>query len=80
MPNKRWQRRTRPGRPPDRRRWFLDAAQTTRPIFVINPNGMGERQLTHPDPGVIDDHPDWSLDGTKIRSSTASPPGAMRGR
>jgi Tol biopolymer transport system component len=33
---------------------------------VISPDGSGERQLTHPDPGVIDDQPDWSADGTKI--------------
>ena len=44
-------------------RW-LD--ETTRAIFVINPDGTGERQLTHPDQAVIDNNPDWSPDGSKI--------------
>jgi Tol biopolymer transport system component len=46
-------------------RW-LDAAQTTRAIFVINPDGTGEQQLTHPAPGVVDNNPDWSPDRSKI--------------
>jgi hypothetical protein len=46
-------------------RW-LDSAQTTRAIFVINPDGTGERQLTHPPDEVVDNHPDWSPDSSKI--------------
>lgn len=46
-------------------RW-LDPAQTTRAIFVINPDGTSESQLTHPASGVVDDQPDWSPDGSKI--------------
>src|SRR5207247_6489232 len=46
-------------------RW-LDSTQTTRAIFVINPDGTGEQQLTHPPDGVVDNHPDWSPDGSRI--------------
>jgi TolB protein len=46
-------------------RW-LDAAQTTRAIFVINPDGTGEQQLTRPAEGAVDNHPDWSPDGSRI--------------
>jgi TolB protein len=47
-------------------RRYLDAAHTTSAIFVINPDGTGERQLTNPGPGTIDNQPDWSPDGSKI--------------
>src|SRR5947208_1256506 len=53
----------------------LDSAQTTQAIFVINPDGTGERQLTHPDPGYMDDQPDWSADGTKIAFTHCAPAG-----
>ena len=53
----------------------LDSAQTTQAIFVINPDGTGERRLTHPDPGVIDDQPDWSADGAKIAFERCAPAG-----
>jgi TolB protein len=34
-------------------------------IFVVNPNGSGETQLTHSEFGSAN-HPNWSPDGTKI--------------
>ena len=33
---------------------------------MINPDGTGEQQLTHPPDGVVDNHPDWSPDGSRI--------------
>ena len=47
-------------------RRYLDEAQTHGAIFTINPDGSDERQLTEPPEGYIDDHPDWSPDGTRI--------------
>jgi TolB protein len=35
-------------------------------IFTINPNGTGERQITHPPKGMLDDNPDWAPDGSLI--------------
>ena len=38
----------------------------TRPLFAVNSDGTGERQITTPPAGVSDDQPDWSPDGSKI--------------
>jgi TolB protein len=38
----------------------------TSALFVINPDGTGERQLTHPATGVADNHPSWSPDGSRV--------------
>jgi TolB protein len=45
-------------------RRYLDPMTTA--VFVINADGSGERQLTHPDTGVDDNQPDWSPDGAKL--------------
>jgi TolB protein len=47
------------------RRW-LDAHHKTSALFVINPDGTGERQLTRPLDGVADVQPDWSPDGSSV--------------
>jgi TolB protein len=47
-------------------RRYLDAKHTTSAIFAIEPDGSGERQITHPPHGVIDTAPDWSPDGSKL--------------
>ena len=47
-------------------RRYLDEAQTHGAIFTIRPDGTGEKQLTDPPAGVIDDQPDWSPDGKQI--------------
>jgi Tol biopolymer transport system component len=35
-------------------------------IFVVDRNGGGERQLTHPPDGASDVQPDWTADGSRI--------------
>ena len=45
---------------------YVGADQTTSAIFLISRHGKGVHQLTQPAPGVRDDQPDWSPDGSKI--------------
>jgi Tol biopolymer transport system component len=59
-----------PGRIAFRR--FLDDAQTQGAVFTIKTDGTGERQLTHPPAGTVDDQPDWSPDGKQIVFSRCS--------
>jgi TolB protein len=44
----------------------IGGKHTTFAISVINPDGTGEGQLTHPADGVLDGQPDWSPDGSKL--------------
>ena len=47
-------------------RRFSDDTQTHGAVFTINPDGTGEKQITHPPAGFVDDQPDWSPDGKRI--------------
>src|SRR5436305_6603763 len=50
-------------------RRFFDSRQQTGAIFLINPDGSGESQLTHPPAGAIDAQGaqmSFSPDGTKL--------------
>jgi TolB protein len=47
------------------RRYFNDE-HTKSGIFIINPNGTGEQQITSSPAGIVDDQPDWSPDGKQI--------------
>lgn len=47
-------------------RRFLNTEQTWGAVFAINPDGTGERQVTHPSEGYVDRNPDVSPDGRKI--------------
>ena len=46
-------------------RRYLDKKNTSA-LFVINPDGSGERQLTRPATGVADNHPSWAPDGSRV--------------
>ena len=35
-------------------------------MFTVKPDGTGEKQITHPPAGFVDDQPDWSPDGRTI--------------
>jgi Tol biopolymer transport system component len=54
------------------RRWF-DKDQTWGAIFTINPDGSGERQVTHPSQRTRDDQPDWSPDGSLLVFTRSAP-------
>jgi TolB protein len=45
---------------------YLDSGRSTGAIFTVDPNGKGERQITRPNAGVVDDQPDWSRDGSLL--------------
>jgi TolB protein len=47
-------------------RRYLDDAQTHGAVFTVKPDGTGEKQITHPPDGFVDDQPDWSPDGSMI--------------
>lgn len=51
---------------------YLADGQTTRAVFVVNPDGSGLQQLTHPSAGLQDINPDWSADGKQIAFSRCS--------
>jgi TolB protein len=47
-------------------RRYLDDARTRGAVFTVKPDGTGEKQITNPPAGVVDDQPDWSRDGKRI--------------
>jgi Tol biopolymer transport system component len=47
-------------------RRYFDKGHTWGAIFVINANGKGTRQVTHPPRGTKDDQPDWAPGGSRI--------------
>jgi Tol biopolymer transport system component len=47
-------------------RRYLDVGKTTSAIFIVNPDGRGEQQVTHPPAGLDDREPDWSPGATAI--------------
>jgi TolB protein len=50
-------------------RRFFDQAHSKGAIFVVNPDGTGERQVTHPPTGYVDAQygpPSFSPDGSKL--------------
>jgi Tol biopolymer transport system component len=55
---------TAPGR--NGRVVFRRSGDAVQAIFTIDPDGAGERQVTHPPSRAIDDAPDWSPDGSRI--------------
>src|SRR4051794_10358509 len=47
-------------------RRFFDVKRTKGAVFVINPDGSGVRQGTHPPKGGLGDQPHWAPDGAEI--------------
>ena len=47
-------------------RRYFDADQTKGALFVVNPDGSGVRQITHPPNGWKDNVPAWAPGGRKI--------------
>jgi TolB protein len=45
---------------------YLDSGRSTGAIFTIDTSGKVERQITKPEPGAVDDQPDWSPDGSLL--------------
>src|SRR5436305_13169309 len=59
------------------RRWPVGAyehSRTTTPLFLINPDGSGQRQLTHPAKRQ-DGLPDFAPDGSKLVFNRVDPHG-----
>jgi TolB protein len=46
-------------------------------IFTIDENGRAGRQITRPKPGVVDDQPDWSPDGSLLVFHRSGIPSAI---
>lgn len=40
--------------------------QSTGALFAVGPSGSGQRQITRPEAGVVDDQPDWSPNGSML--------------
>jgi Tol biopolymer transport system component len=47
-------------------RRYLDAGKTHGAVFTVETDGSGDKQITNPPAGTIDDMPDWSPDGRRI--------------
>ncbi|MDP9220506.1 MAG: hypothetical protein M3P23_08200 [Actinomycetota bacterium] len=47
-------------------RRYFDADRTRGAVFTVRPDGSGERQVTYPPAGYLDDDPDWSPDGRQL--------------
>ena len=54
-------------------RRYLDADHTTSAILSVNPDGRGERMLTHPAAGTQDTQPDWSPNGRLVAFERCQP-------
>jgi TolB protein len=59
-------------------RRYFDSAHTWGAVFTINADGTGERQVTHPAKGTVDDQPDWAPDGSLIAFERCPRKGSCR--
>jgi TolB protein len=61
-------------------RRFLDPDQTRAALFVIDPDGTHETQITFPGDNVVDALGNWSPDGSKVAFVRTSPCGEECGK
>ena len=54
-------------------RRYFDNDHSTGAVFTIAPDGSGERQITRPPSGTVDDQPEWSPDGSSITFTRCQP-------
>jgi Tol biopolymer transport system component len=59
-------------------RRYFDSAHTWGAVFTIDADGTGERQVTHPPKGTVDDQPDWAPDGSLIAFERCPRKGSCR--
>jgi TolB protein len=52
---------------------YLDSGHSTGALFTIEASGKRERSITKPKPGVKDDQPDWSRDGSLLVFERCAP-------
>ena len=45
---------------------YATAERHSGALFTLTANGSGERRLTRPGSNVVDVHPDWSADGSRV--------------
>jgi Tol biopolymer transport system component len=56
---------------------YLDGGRSRGAIFTVDASGQGERQVTRPQAGVVDDQPDWSPDGSLLVFERSGSPYAI---
>ena len=54
-------------------RRYFDTSQESGAVFTIGADGKGERQVTTPPSGGLDDQPDWAPDGSLISFTRCMP-------
>lgn len=59
-------------------RRYFGSAHTWGAVFTINADGTGERQVTHPAKGTVDDQPDWAPNGSLIAFERCPKKGSCR--
>lgn len=59
-------------------RRYFDRDHSWGAVFVINANGKGTRQVTHPPRGTKDDQPDWAPGGSRITFERCPSEGVCR--
>jgi TolB protein len=54
-------------------RTYFDLQHSWGAVYVMQPDGSGKRQISHPRRGVVDDQPSWAPDGSLIAFTRCRP-------